>query len=279
MTLVLVGGSERAGTTLLQSVLCSTPASNPPVAEDSTLRHLALGYEDSLRWFDRHSRFVFEDRDEAAAFFRDAMRRYLALARRRWPGTQHLVLKQPLLTPHVPALAELLPRARFVIVVRDPRAVIASLIRVAERQGRPQPGPRAMRGHVARFRSFYARPMAAFAGRHRDRVAWVRYEDLVTRPRETARRLGAFTGIDLSGYQSDAPWRGWDDGTVDLDERRTAPFFSPLWGGAVTDERVDAWREVLTEQEAGELCKALGPFMRRFGYAQQIATTTTNNEE
>ena len=286
MTVVFAGGSERAGTTLLHSILCSTRRTPPPVAEDSTVRHLVLAYEDAIRWFDRHTRFVFDDRDQAAAFFRGMILRYLQHLRSRWPEAEHVVVKQPLLTSHFPTMAALMPRARFVIMVRDPRDVIASLRRVAEREG-AELGTSAsihrdMPFYVRRMMSFYRRPLAAFGPRDGVQVMWVRYEDLVAAPENAARRLGDFTGIDLSGYQSAAPWRGWDDGTVDIDERRTAPFFSPLWGGPVTTERVAAWQEILSEEEAAEVARAMAGFMQAFGYADAAAPaapTTTDEQE
>lgn len=285
MKYIFAGGAQRSGTTLLHSILCSTQATPPPVAEDGTVRYLAMAYEDTLRRFDRHASFFFEDRDKAKRFYRQMTLGYLRQIGTRWPQASHLVLKQPQLTPRFPTLATLLPRARFVIVVRDPRDIIASTVEVARREAEEQESeaaPLGMRAMAMRALSYYQRPLQAFGPKNSDRVLWVRYEDMVRDPEGTARRLGDFTGIDLSGYQSGEPWRGWADGTVDLEERRKSPFFSPLWGQAVTDARIGTWQAVLTDKDETTVTRAMAPIMQAFGYADApaaSATTTTRRQE
>jgi protein-tyrosine sulfotransferase len=286
MQFVFAGGSKRSGTTLLHSILCSTQATPPPAAEDGTVRYLALAYEDTLRRFDRHASFFFEDRDKAHRIYRQMTLRYLHEIAGRWPEASHLVIKQPQLTRHFPTLAKLLPRARFVITVRDPRDTVASLAKVARREHEQQarPGHRTMGipGLVRMVAQDYQEVLNVFGARNSNRVMWVRYEDMVRAPETTAQRLGDFTGIDLSGYQSGEPWRGWADGTVNLEERRKSPFFSPLWGQAVTDTRVGTWPEVLDAKQEATVTRALAPIMRAFGYGDVPAaggSTTTQGQE
>lgn len=268
MQFVFAGGSQRSGTTLLHSILCSTQATPPPAAEDGTVRYLALAYEDTLRRFDSHAGFFFEDRDKAYRFYRQMVLRYLHEIGGRWPDASHLVIKQPLLTHHFPTLAKLLPRARFVIAVRDPRDVVASLVEVSARE-KEQRGLQRIMGVPAmtqRVLQHYAAVLQEFGARDSKRVMWVRYEDMVRAPETVARRLGAFTGLDLSGYQSGEPWRGWADGTVNLEERRKSAFFSPLWGQAVTDERIGTWAKVLDDRQAATVARVLAPIMQAFAY-------------
>jgi len=285
MKLVFIGGAQRSGTTLLHSILCSTQATPPPVAEDGTVRYLAMAYEDAIRRFDQHAGHFFKDRNEAAQFHRKLILSYLGQVASRWPEASHIVLKQPLLTPHFPTLAKLLPRAGFVIAIRDPRDIVASLGEVSERESE-QLGSPSMSKRPNAFARYalrhYERPLKAFGPRDSERVQWIRYEEMVNDPEAVARQLGAFTGIDLSGYQSAEPWRGWDDGTVDIEERRKSPYFSPLWGKAVTAQRVGTWRERLSPEEADTITRAVMPMMRAFGYAAAEtpgAPTTTDRQE
>ena len=285
MKFIFIGGAQRAGTSLLHSIVCSTQATPPPVAEDGTVRYLAMAHEDTIRRFDQHAGHFFQDRDEAARFYRRLILQYLEQVAKRWPDASHVVLKQPLLTPHFPTLAKLLPKAGFIIAMRDPRDIVASLLEVADRESvelgtpsaRKRPGP--FTRHALRF---YERPMKAFGSRDGKRAVWIHYEEMVRDPETVARRLGSFTGIDLSGYQSGEPWRGWSDGTVDLEERRKSPYFSPLWGQAVTAERIGAWRGILTEKEAVAVTRAAKPIMQAFGYGDAgtpVPGTTTGRQE
>lgn len=282
MKFTFIGGAQRSGTTLLHSIVCSTRATPPPTAEDGVARYIALAFEDTLRRFDQHASHFFKDREEARQFFRKQLRSYILLAASRWPDATHMVLKQPLLTPHFPTLAKLLPRAQFIIAVRDPRDVVASLLEVAAREsdalGKPSAPRTRMRQFTRQALYFYDRPLADFGPKDGARHLWVRYEDMVRAPEATAERLGAFTGIDLSGYQSGEPWRGWGDGTVDLDGRKRSPYFSPLWGQPVTQDRIGAWRTALTDVEASRVAQAASDLMQAFGYGDDEAAgmpTTT----
>ncbi len=269
MDVVFVGGSARSGTTLLHSVLCSSPDTNPAVVEDTTMQHLVLSYEDAVGNLKRDMHFIFGDQEGATRFHRGLIDLYLEQLRSAWPDARCLVIKHPRLTANFPTLAKLLPDARFVIVVRDPRAVISSLLTVSGRvldESTPVSSPDDVMPHIARFKYHYASSLRHFLKHGSDRCKWVRYEDLVTRPLDLARALGAFTGLDLSTYDPDRPWRGWDDGMVDLEDRRSRPYFAELWGQPVATARIEAWRENLDAEQVAIIERETGSFMKFFHY-------------
>lgn len=107
---------------------------------------------------------------------------------------KRLVLKSPLQTARLPLLLEVFPQARFVHIVRDPREVYQSTLRLwrrlAEDEGLQMPTPAAFEAFVL---NCYSQMYEAY---HRtvhlipaDRLCEIGYEDLVADPMETLRRL------------------------------------------------------------------------------------------
>ena len=269
MTWVFVGGAERSGTTLLRAVLCQAAGVHPAIGEDRFTKHIAIGFADILAHWDRHGRDYFTDRKDARQVCGDMLRGYLGHMQVRWPGTEHVVMKEPALTRHLPAVAALLPEALFVVAVRDPRDIAASLLAVGERQaaaGEPMRYRRDMTLLGRYIMDYYAPALRAAPRLGSKRLAWMRYEELARQPVDAARDLARFTGLDLTRYDPAAAWPGWDDGRVDHEAFASGHWRSDLWGEPVRADRVGAWRQALTDEEAAAVAAACRPLMRAFGY-------------
>lgn len=149
---------------------------------------------------------------------------------------------------------------RGIVILRDPRDVLASLNhgRGREHGGRLKPtlfNLRNWRKSVA-----FALHLEAHPG-----FAWIRYEDLVTRPAEVLARLAAFLGVPP--FPEDL----FASGIRDKDGR--------LWEGnsshgalhGVSASSVGTWREVLPPAVARFVEAACYPEMARLGYPVSLA--------
>lgn len=154
----------------------------------------------------------------------------------RLSGASLFVNKNTRNTRRVGYLAAAFPGARWVHVVRDPRAVARSLDRVAFWPSSPAwwRGAAMVRDEIAAGQDSFTlgaecwtaevsaagRGLAAVAPEHQIEV---RYEDLVADPGAELRRLASFLDIDPMPLLSAADKRGIDDRTAvalqDLDER------------------------------------------------------------
>jgi hypothetical protein len=144
----------------------------PHAAEYVTLRHVAAS--DARRWKRKWCNFLKAVSLQA-------------------PG-KRLALKSPLHTARLPILLELFPDARFVHIVRNPRDVFPSTMRLwrrlAEDDGLQIPQP-------ARFEAFVLENYAHLYRSYEqtahlippDRLCEIRYEDLVREPIGTVRRV------------------------------------------------------------------------------------------
>lgn len=199
--LAFVGGAPRSGTTLLQNMLDSHPhvlglpefIALPEIMEVRDYLHDLVDRE----WIDRIC--THQDIDASVA----RLIRELLLARVPEDPAIRLVTEK---TPEdifvFEALQAVLPEARFVVVVRDPRAVVASLLKVRRRflaMGR-MPAPRTRTLRAATTSTTDALDSAGRARRAAsDRILAVRYEDLVREPERETRRVVEFLGLSWSG--------------------------------------------------------------------------------
>lgn len=172
-----------------------------------------------------------------------------------WTG-----FKEVWIIPFLPALARSFPQARFVVIQRDPRGVIASLLGLAQRD------PSQMAHVVSYLRHWrlqaallwlYAR-MPLMNGR----LFMLRYEDLVRRPQETAGELCSFLELELHSDMLDASryrdgaggvWRGNPASGAVL--RRIEPGLA------------EGWRAGLSSGLLKLVELVCWPDMEMFGYA------------
>jgi protein-tyrosine sulfotransferase len=271
MQLVLVGGSQRSGTTMLQLLLCANARTNTPLTEAVYLRNLVEVYRRAKSDFYTTS-YYFDDVDEFRQFHARLVDLFLERTAARFPGIDTLVLKDPDLTRLFPDLFELVPTSKFVIIFRDPRDVIASMITVGEKLAEQNVESmfqrRDMRQLVNHYLSFYTPVVNNRNNSFRERAMVVRYEDLVgERNEEVIEGLKEFTGLKFDfGATEDL-----DDAVRQkLDELRSTDRFKPwltaLTGRGVSSDSVGRHEEILSEDEIRRVEKYCGPFMQAFNY-------------
>jgi hypothetical protein len=158
----------------------------------------------------------------------------IVAACRATASTRYVGIKEVWVLDFLPALARAFPEARFLAIERDPRAVIASLAALAARDPGQQAHPISYLRHW-RKSTVLARRFAAEASLV-ERFRLVRYEDLASRPGETARELADFLALPfdpvmLAPATASGVWR------ANSSYRDTAP--------GISDAPVARWRHRL----------------------------------
>ena len=272
----LVVGSARSGTTLVQRLACEIPGVRMPAethffsgfARDLLgrvafpLSGAALADEigrfldrDNARGLDLDIDATMRDLDGTCispfALF-DALVRGLAGPAQVWgeKTPDHLLWWRP--------IGRAAPWVRFVVVVRDPRAVVASSMSVPWRDN-PELREWGPRVHLA-LAQRWAIDQHQAAGLSTDlgpqRCLVLRYEDVVVDPDAARSNLSNFLGRPLTGGLQVPPshivhaWEPWKHRALE----------------AVGDDRVASWRTELTPRQAMEVAAVCRDGMRRFGY-------------
>ena len=184
---------------------------------------------------------------------------------------EYLIVKEPNGSVGAPLLMEALPESAMVLLIRDPRDVVASMLDAAgeggwhrERFGRGAEGRRAMVDRkpeaFARLRTrAYMRGVGAARGAyeaHEGRKSLVRYEDLVADTPAAMRRIYSDLGIpadeaELSRVVAKHSW-----GNVPEEEKGAGKFYRKGTPGG--------WREDLTPAQAAIVEEMAAPVIREF---------------
>lgn len=268
----LIVGSPRSGTTLVQRLACELPGVVVPPETyfftrflPSLLRRRSFPLEETALLEEladfaamETSRGMDLDIDAIATDLGGRCARPLALfaaiVRHLARGgtligektARHLLWWRP--------LSRALPTLKFLAVVRDPRAVTASNLRL----GWSPPN----HARLADWWSFEQRQALA-AARELGPGRWLtlRYEDIVHDPADARRLLAAFLGVragqDASGTAPGQPrssiYLPWE---AYYKSRALAP---------ITTGRIEAWRGDLTPKQAAQIAAICRREMRCFG--------------
>ena len=264
MKCVFIGGYLRTGTTLLQNILCSAPQTHAMIREAVLLGDLLESFRRSLTLFDEHSCDYFEDRAALRTHMEGLVRAHLQHVHQRLEAPEFLVLKRPQMTLHLPLLHVLQPQARFIVMIRDPRDVVASALEAIER-GAQEFSTRDPARIAESMRAYTTNCTESRLPGFRENCLYLRYEDLVSQPEAAHQLLGEFTGIALDSSVARA---GARPGRVDYDSDAQVdrPLHSPLYGRAMSTGRIGNYKKVLTPSQVAAVEEICAPIMERFGY-------------
>jgi protein-tyrosine sulfotransferase len=259
MRIIFIGGSQRSGTTLVQTLIANSLPNAPILPESHIVCDLLRAFKRSKTEWPKTSR-IYETVDGAARFFRSAVELHVDDIRSRHGDIEYLVLKDPNFLDVLSELAEVLPEATRIICVRDPRDIVASYLRIGWRQAVLQQRTRYSRREI---RSMCKKINAAYQpllDGSAPRSHLVRYEEIAANTAETLRRLASETGLPLSAEKaSELVW-------LEDEYRHQEAWRTPLEGGPPTDESVGSYRSELSLMERVQveiLCRSL---IDRFGY-------------
>jgi len=165
------------------------------------------------------------------------------------------------------SLAEQLPEARFVHIVRDGRDVVASMRSIWFARQRS----------VADLAADWARRVALFREETDARqlpARVVRYEDLVTSPEAILRMLCDFIEVDFAPammqYYQRADKRLEEIGHLKLGaemiDRSERIAIHSLTRTPPTKDRIGHWRHVLKSEEVATVERIAGDTLREYGY-------------
>lgn len=271
MAYIFVVGNPRTGTSLLQSVLCQAQNVIPQIKGAHFLPALVNTYRKGKESFDaRELQCYFSDQDEVRNLCRRYVLEFLEHVRSRYGSAEHVVIKSVWMTPLLPDLYELVPEARFVISMRDPRDTIASMIEVGEKTEQNtsnNPFPRDIARLARRFMSAYGPAMnrAKEDANFKARIGIIKYEDLITQPEREIERLAHMTTLTFSEFDPSNFW-GQVGRDYDADRRNNHPWVTALHGKGFSNSHIGRYHEDLTEEEVAVIEIVCADAFNLFGY-------------
>jgi hypothetical protein len=262
----IIVGCGRSGTTLVRSVLDANPViAVPPesffiidLAKHRDGPFDASAFVDDLLAHDRFAMWPCDHEKVRRAVLLDPPRDFAGAIRRVFAayaesqGKLRYGDKTPRYVKHLPALAALLPEARFIHVVRDGRDVAPGIVKMRW-------GPDNLRAAAAYWQHHVE--LGRRAGRALDPECYleVSYEQLVVDPQPVIERMCAFVDIPFDDAMLH-PEARFDQVIAGVDEPSTHTGLQrPI--GVVRD-----WRRDLTAREVALVEALVGDTLRAAGY-------------
>lgn len=257
---IFVGGAPRSGTTLTRAILDAHPdiVCGPELRAFPALARLYRETNAAMgETFAAH--FAF-DAEDLRRTFRILVASFLEPLRAR-SGKTFVAEKTPANALYFTELFALFPEGRFIHVVRDPRDVVASLIRMDWRDaktGARLPITASVEGAATGWRDHVTAARAARAAGAP--VHEFRYEALIARPAKTLADLFAFLGV----AESEAPLAHHLNFSARAGENETsaAAVARPL-----NDSAIARWRRDLSLDDVKTIERIAGPLLQDCGYA------------
>ena len=260
-------GSARSGGYLVYGILCSDPDSNPVLTENHFVFDALSAYSNSRRRLDREKGHFFIGARDAREFYSDWVTSFLERIQSRYAPAKHLIIKSTGLSRHCPDLHEIMPDAKFIMSMRDPRDIVASMIEVGKRQQRMWGNnqyPRDADLLASLVMKAYAPCLTCRDPGFSEKLRVVKYERLATDPSSMIAKMESWTGLDLSGFDPSTTWpRTRRDFSHD---KEASPFITEPYGEAITSKFVGRFTDTLSREETATVERICAPIMQTFGY-------------
>lgn len=256
--LIVVCGPPRSGTTWLNRELCNIPTAFPFLPECSLLTkqvelyNLTLHYSDPQRF-----QAYFATQQNLLSYFRANVARLVdqvAILNQK-PGAKTLVLKDPCLCLYLEDIKDVLPSHKLIVLVRDPRDVLASMKNVAARKKQKWN----MEMAANELLNYYNQI------RNHQRCAdknsiFLRYEDIVVGKTTILQNFLQQKYEDVAFMQTDVISVG---DQLDLSD----PFFSELYLQPTTSKKIGSYTKILSGIEIGYIENVFSGVMQQWSYS------------
>ena len=258
--------SPRSGSTLIYNALCSVDIFNPAIPESHLTSEMTkLYYSQLIRNQNIEKEFIFLNKKEIKEFFSNSLNIFYEKIMERYQ-VQNLMLKSIQLTPNINVLDDFFPNITYVIVIRDPRDIIVSMIRTGEKQKEQNieiQFPRnieLLTKRINRSYRLYLEP--EFKNFIANKVYTIKYEEFVKNPLE---KLNDFSNIYFKKNYYTNLDKIWDrSNNIYLSDKQS--YTSDLWGKKITLNKVGEYKNFLKEEEILKVEDYCKDIMKIFSY-------------
>ena len=238
--LIVVTGPPRSGTTWLHREICGEKNSFSFLPECTLLTQQVELYSRTLKYCDpQRFNAYFSSKQNLLDYYRGNVHRLInqVAALNKTADAKNLVLKDPELSLYLDEMEVLFPRHKLIVLVRDPRDVLASMKNVTIKKQIQWDVKDAANQlfsyyfHIGNFQKLAVR-----------NCLFVRYEDLVVG------KIGALQ-VFLQQPVLQNAFSDNDIATVRDQLDAADPFFSDLYLQPTTKRKVGSYLEILSDDE------------------------------
>lgn len=259
---IFIAGCGRSGTSLLRTIVDAHPDVYIPSESlfivdyleycgqiPQRLKPWLFFREPQLRcWYDK-SPFEFSDCARAVRTVHEMM----AVEK----GASIWGQKTPRFIRNIDLIEQAFPGVRWVLVYRDPRAVVASLLQSKQHTY-------SVKAACDRWIRDNSRLVELMEGSARDDCLFVKYESLIEHYAETVNAVFTFLGLDTPSMEY------IEDAAEPVFFSRSRFSINTVRNGVRPDRAgLERWQEALTEEDVSYIEARCGPLMDKLGYSER----------
>lgn len=260
--LVFIGGGQRSGTTLAQTVIANLLSSR--VLPEAHVLHDIIASYKRARLESQKNLDFFDGFASIRAYYSASVDLFIDSIKRDIVEDPIVVFKDPNFSTIFDQIRDVvrLPFSRL-LVVRDPRDIAASFISIGVRDKKEGRNSKyAMRniGYICdKINKSYE---LCLEGSAPGFEFTLRYEDLVTGPAEAVQGIVSAFGLEGDAIESGLTSLSW----LPSSKLHKPSWVSELEGGPISAASVGGYGNMLTRKEADLVQEHCSTLMSRFGY-------------
>ncbi len=263
--IVFISGAARSGTSIAHALICTSSRVNHYIGECSYFSQLIRAFDRGMETYDIHTRYYFDNQLHYADLHRKLLADVLTAHWQKLGRPDILVLKDPDMLPIIGSVAALIEQAKFVILYRDPRDVIASRVQVQTRRN-PQ-GNFTRPDNIAGLAEEYASGYGAIEGLATSQPHRVFYQDYERLVQRDWQGLQKFLGLDDLD-----PALVWQNSAVEQAHVAADPWHSQLYFKPVSIDAIGSYQKTLDAETIlliERLCNPTVATIRRLAAAAE----------
>jgi hypothetical protein len=254
---IFVGGAPRSGTTLMQNMLDSHPniLGGPEFIHIPDIVHLRnkLHHSIAIEWIDHFCSY-----DDVDRYICSLIESFLLPLADKY-GNKFLSEKTPGNVLVFSELISLFPDSHFIHVVRDPRAVVASLLQVGMRAKKKGIETAAFTGSLEAAIDYSRKCMMAGFTASKiapEKVLTVVYERLVLNPESETKNICTFLGVDWSSQMiNPGSFRHLGEKAITAKSDEIW-YDTTMYNSNPEAHHIDKWKTLLTPTQRVRIAKS-----------------------
>ncbi len=270
MNYIFIIGTPRSGGTLLYNILCNDSEINPPVPENHLINDIGNIYFNISERFEIEKNYFFDNKEDLRKLCRSWAISFLEKIRKRYNNPKKIIIKSFPMTANFNIIFDLIPESHFIFTVRDPRDVIASMIRVGEEQQKATMENKFPRdiNYLSKRVNLYHRILFSevFTKKNsllKKSTTIIKYEEVVTNPKSIISGVNKKLGTNINLKNTNEIWKRSD---YIYNESKRFGFSSKHWGMPITSKTIGSYKNVLNSDEINLVNDQCKEIMNFFNY-------------
>lgn len=271
----IIVGSMRSGTTIIHRSLCQGLNTNPYISESWFLLDLLRLYKWGLARYEIRYSDQFGAKSNFESLIYLNVEFYLSSISVKYEDPDILFLKHPEISYYVNELSEMFLSFKFIVIVRDPRDVIASIHKVRQRHlksniNSPQTKVDSIEAHCRNYFRYYDNILKNINAL-RKKIIFIKYEDFILNTKKEIDRISIFSGAEYNIEQVINP-KNFETKSLNFDKGKRlndplgAGFWSEDYLEPLTGKNIGNFKDILSKEEIDCIEKNLNNFGVHFKY-------------